>query len=211
MPLDNQFVTLTVRIKRCGQAQPIQKVQIVLNLCTGSCLGANQGVWPLNIDRRAQTLTDPILLHVALAPYSLDMNLIKNLWAYLKLELHQWYPDTATLSGWPGHIRQKISKQVHEVWWLIVEGVLYHLIDSMPHQVKALIKACSWYTQWMANQIFASQNLDSGLTNIQKAWFRFDKASSKIRGRIFAFDYPIRQWYLKNPWWPIRSLIFSHK
>src|SRR5579859_5743291 len=32
-------------------------------------------------------------------PYSPDMNLIKNLWAHLKLELHQRYPDTATLCG----------------------------------------------------------------------------------------------------------------
>ena len=38
-------------------------------------------------------------------PYSPDMNLIENLWTYLKLELYQRYPDTATLSSSPDHIR----------------------------------------------------------------------------------------------------------
>ena len=81
-------------------------------------------------------------------PYSPDMNLIENLWAYLKLELHQRYPDTATLSGSPDHIRQKISERVHEVWWSIGEEVLNRLIDRMPHRVEALIKAHGWYTPY---------------------------------------------------------------
>ena|SRR5579871_5147598 len=42
-------------------------------------------------------------------PYSPDMNLIENLWTYLKLELHQQYPDTATLYGSPQYIRQCIT------------------------------------------------------------------------------------------------------
>ena len=48
-------------------------------------------------------------------PYSSDMNLIENLWAHLKLELHRRYPDTATLYGSPEYIRQTISERVHEV------------------------------------------------------------------------------------------------
>ena len=43
-------------------------------------------------------------------PYSPDMNLIKNLWAILKIELHRQYPDIATLKGSPDYIRQKISE-----------------------------------------------------------------------------------------------------
>ena len=65
----------------------------------------------------------------------------ENLWAYLKVELHRRYLDTATLCGFFEYIRQKISERVHEVWWLIGEDILNHLIDSMPHRVKALIKA----------------------------------------------------------------------
>ena len=47
--------------------------------------------------------------------YSPDMNLIENLWAHLKLELHRRYPDTATLSGSPQYIRQCITKRVRKV------------------------------------------------------------------------------------------------
>ena len=42
----------------------------------------------------------------AFPPYSPDMNIIENLWAHLKLELHRRYPDTVTLRGSPQHIRQ---------------------------------------------------------------------------------------------------------
>ena len=81
-------------------------------------------------------------------PYSPDMNLIENLWAHLKLELHRRYPDTATLCGSPQYIRQCITKRVHEVWWSIGDEVLEALIDSMPHRVQALIKARGWYTKY---------------------------------------------------------------
>ena len=47
--------------------------------------------------------------------YSPDMNLIENLWAHLKLELHRRYSDTATLCGSLEYTRQKISERVHEV------------------------------------------------------------------------------------------------
>jgi hypothetical protein len=76
------------------------------------------------------------------------MNLIENLWAHLKLELHRRYPDTATLHGFPTYVRQCITEQVHEVWWAIGEEMLERLIDSMPHHVQALIKARGWYTKY---------------------------------------------------------------
>jgi len=60
------------------------------------------------------------------SPYSPDMNLIENLWAHLKLELHQRYPDTATLHGSFQYIRQCINERVHEAWWSIGEEVLDH-------------------------------------------------------------------------------------
>jgi len=81
-------------------------------------------------------------------PYSPDMNLIENLWAHLKFELHRRYPDTVTLSGSPGYIRQRIAERVHEVWWAIGEDVLDRLVDSMPHRIEALIKARGWYTKY---------------------------------------------------------------
>jgi len=81
-------------------------------------------------------------------PYSPDMNLIENLWAHLKLELHRRYPDTATLCGSPQYIRERITERVNEVWWSIGEQVLEDLIDSMPDRVQALIKARGWYTKY---------------------------------------------------------------
>jgi len=57
-------------------------------------------------------------------PHSPDMNLIENLWAHLKLELHRRYPDTATLRGSPQYIRQRITERAQEVWWSIGEEVL---------------------------------------------------------------------------------------
>jgi len=81
-------------------------------------------------------------------PRSPDMNLIENLWAHLKLELHRRYPDTATLRGSPRYIRQVLSERLHEVWWSIGEEVLDRLIESMPHRVQALIDARGWYTDY---------------------------------------------------------------
>ena len=81
-------------------------------------------------------------------PYSPDMNLIENLWAHLKLELHRQYPDIATLRGSPQYIRQRITERVHEVWWSIGAEVLEGLIDSIPHRVQALIEARGWYTKY---------------------------------------------------------------
>jgi len=81
-------------------------------------------------------------------PYSPDMNLIENLWAHLKLELHRRYPDTATLRGSPQYIRQRITERLQEVWWSIGEEVLDSLIDSMSHRVQALIEARGWYTSY---------------------------------------------------------------
>ena len=49
------------------------------------------------------------------------------------------------------------------------------------------MKYYSRLIQWRENRIFASQNLDSGLTNIQKVWFGFDKMSSNIWSRIFEY------------------------
>ena len=43
-------------------------------------------------------------------PSSPDMNLIENLWAHLKFELHRRYPGTVTLSSSPGYIHQHIAE-----------------------------------------------------------------------------------------------------
>jgi hypothetical protein len=80
--------------------------------------------------------------------YSPDMNLIEELWAHLKTELHQRYPDTSMLQGSPDTIRQKLIERLFTVWWDIGEEVLNRLIDSMPCRVHALIAARGWYTKY---------------------------------------------------------------
>jgi len=81
-------------------------------------------------------------------PNSPDMNLIENLWAHLKTELHRRYPDTARLAGPPHIIRTKLRERLTEIWWDIGEDFLNGLIDSMLDRVHALIKAEGWYTRF---------------------------------------------------------------
>ena len=81
-------------------------------------------------------------------PNSPDMNLIKHLWAHLKLELHKRYPDTKRLSGSPDMIKRVLKVRLAEVWWDIGEDLLNRLIDSMPHRVQVLLSAGGWYTEY---------------------------------------------------------------
>ena len=77
-----------------------------------------------------------------------DMNLIENLWAHLKLELHQWYPDTKYLSRSPAMIRGILKRRLFEVWWMIEEKILNKLMESMSRCVHALLEAKSWYLDY---------------------------------------------------------------
>jgi hypothetical protein len=86
-------------------------------------------------------------------PNSPDMNLIENLWAHLKMELHRRYPDTTTLRGPPHVIRRVLRDRLMEVWWEIGEEVLDCLIDSMPRRVQALIDADGWYTGFSEKRV----------------------------------------------------------
>ena len=45
----------------------------------------------------------------AFPPYSPDMNIIENLWAHLKLELHHRYPDRKTLHGGPETVKRVLK------------------------------------------------------------------------------------------------------
>ena len=77
-----------------------------------------------------------------------DMNLIEQLWAHLKRELHRRYPDTKHIGGSPEHIRNILQARLTEIWWDIGEEVLNRLVESMLHHVCALITAGGWYTEY---------------------------------------------------------------
>ena len=81
-------------------------------------------------------------------PNSPDMNLIEQLWAHLKLELHRRYPDTALLRGSSDTIRKQLIPRLLEIWWSIGEEILERLIQSMPDRVEALLRAKGWYTEY---------------------------------------------------------------
>lgn len=67
-----------------------------------------------------------------------DMNPIENLWAILKRELHQRYPDTKYLKGSPSTIKASLKARLMDVWWDIGGDMLERLIESMPLRVAEL-------------------------------------------------------------------------
>jgi Transposase/DDE superfamily endonuclease len=77
-----------------------------------------------------------------------DMNLIEQLWAHLKLELHRRYPDTKHIHGSPDYVRGVLRERLIEIWWSIGEEVLNTLVESMPRRIRALIAAGGWYTEY---------------------------------------------------------------
>jgi len=79
-------------------------------------------------------------------PNSPDLNPIEHLWAELKLELFQRYPNTVSLKGSSDTVRAVLRQRLHKVWWDIGEDVLKRLIKSMPHRVKEVLTARGWYT-----------------------------------------------------------------
>jgi len=81
-------------------------------------------------------------------PNSPDLNPIEHVWAHLKRELHQRYPDTKSLCGGPDTIRRTLRTRLTEVWRDIGEGVLSPLINSMPHRVQTVLGAQGWYTHY---------------------------------------------------------------
>jgi len=77
-----------------------------------------------------------------------DMNLIEQLWAHLKRELHRRYPDTKHIGGSPERIRGILRERLTEIWWDIGGEVLNVVVESMPRRVRALIAAGGWYTEY---------------------------------------------------------------
>ena len=72
---------------------------------------------------------------------SSHLNPIEHLWSHIKRELHRQYPDTWHLKGSPDTIRSTLKERIHKIWWDIGSTVLEHLIESMPHRVRAVLDA----------------------------------------------------------------------
>ena len=62
--------------------------------------------------------------------------------------VHKYYPELATLGGAPETIKLKIADAAIHCWEMIDEMVMVNLVESMPHRIKAVIKAKGWYTKY---------------------------------------------------------------
>ena len=75
-----------------------------------------------------------------------DLSPIEDLWAHLKHELRQQFPDTARLKGSPQTIKATLRERLHKIWWEIGEEVLNRLIEGMPKRVEEVLAVRGWYT-----------------------------------------------------------------
>ena len=80
-------------------------------------------------------------------PYSLDLNLIENLWALLKAEMYRLYPE---LVGAPNNAEtlDLLIRCAIATWERLEESMLNRLIDTMKHRVDAVLEANGWYTKY---------------------------------------------------------------
>jgi transposase len=81
-------------------------------------------------------------------PSSPDMNPIEHLWAVLKKELHQRFPDTKDLPGGPAAVKRALAERLSLVWADIGAEIMEELVASMPRRVAALLAAEGWYTKY---------------------------------------------------------------
>ena len=77
-----------------------------------------------------------------------NLNLIENLWSYLKRELYKRFPDTPSLKGSPETIGIMLCQCLHEVQWDVEKEALEKLINSIPNYVDAMLRAKGWYTRY---------------------------------------------------------------
>ena len=79
-------------------------------------------------------------------PYSPDLNPIEHVWKHLKEELQKLYPWISNVPGCPETVKMKMAEILPQVWDSIDKEFLKNLIESMPHQIEAVIQAGGWYT-----------------------------------------------------------------
>ena len=80
-------------------------------------------------------------------PYSLDLNLIKNLQAIMKREIYKLYPELESTPDTVATLEVLINA-LREVQYTIDSSVLYNLSVTIPHRVKAVIATKGQYTKY---------------------------------------------------------------
>ena len=64
-------------------------------------------------------------------PFSLDLNLIENLWAIMKDDLRDQYPEIADMRGGPAAIKHRLAEVLLIIWTRISLEVCRSLSKSM--------------------------------------------------------------------------------
>ena len=79
-------------------------------------------------------------------PNSPNLSPIEDLWAHLKDELRQQFPEIAKFKGSPQTIKAMLRDALLKIWWKVGEEFLTHLINGMPKRVQEVIAVRGWYT-----------------------------------------------------------------
>ena len=80
-------------------------------------------------------------------PYSPDLNPIENLWALIKQEIYKLHPELEHAPDNEDTLHRLIAA-AREAWQAIEQRVRTKLSATMPHRVRAVIKADGWYTKY---------------------------------------------------------------
>ena len=80
-------------------------------------------------------------------PFSPDLNLIENLWAIMKDDLRDQYPEIADMRGGPAAIKHRLAEVLPIIWTRISLEVCRSLSKSMVDRVKDIIVMRGWYTR----------------------------------------------------------------
>jgi hypothetical protein len=80
-------------------------------------------------------------------PYSLDLNLIKNLWALLKAKIYRLYLELLNAPN-NAETLDLLIRAVMDTWERLGEDLFNTLIDTMERRVKVVVEAEGWYTKY---------------------------------------------------------------
>ncbi|OCK74339.1 hypothetical protein K432DRAFT_310936, partial [Lepidopterella palustris CBS 459.81] len=80
-------------------------------------------------------------------PYSPDLNLIELLWYYLKRKVIKLYLELKRMGGSKEDLKA-LCDAAKEAWLALPQEVMRKLHNSMPKQIRAVIKAKGWQTKY---------------------------------------------------------------
>ena len=80
--------------------------------------------------------------------YSPDLNPIEHVWVRLKEILWERHSELLQEKGNSQALKDRLFNAIQEAWDVVEDEYLDALLESMPRRVKAVCKACEWYTKY---------------------------------------------------------------